>query len=323
MTLMTNLIETENPTLVKIAALLRQAEKAGTPAEAEAFSQKAQAMASRYSIDLSIARNFVPLHERKESPTSRDIRLSERPAFGKRGKQNKDQLVMLFSTIAGMNDVKIDIFADSSGVIAFGFPSDIDLVEMMYASLVIQMTDQANAYLARGEYKTETVWREKRVKDEWGYTETTYGVYPIDGRQARRSFNDGFRSSIAARLREGRSSAIRETEEAQILEAKAMGIEVNPFKDPTSDWYAPDSDEAKEWDEMTAQPSSVALVLVKKSEEVRDYHRSTSQARGSWKGSSASGVHSSGSYGAGRTAGQNARLGAPRGISGSRGSLAR
>lgn len=69
MILMTTLeLNTDNPTLVKIAALLRQAESTNNEAEAKAFTEKAQQMASLYSIDLALARNFVPAHERTWRP---------------------------------------------------------------------------------------------------------------------------------------------------------------------------------------------------------------------------------------------------------------
>ncbi len=307
-------IQTDNPTLVKIAALLRQAESTNNEVEAKVFTEKAQSMASLYSIDLAMARNFIPAHERKETPTHKSIR------WGLGNKRGQDQLVSLFDSISQANDVQINVYHDSSGVIVFGFPSDIEMVEMLFASLMVQMVEQANAYLKKGEYKSERVYREKKVANDYGGYDIVPGRYQMDGREARRSFQAGFISEISARLQQARRKAVQETEEQKIMEAKAMGVEVNPYKDPESDLYDPLSPEAKKWDEDHTQDSSVALVLVRKTEEVREYYKKASTARGSWKGSKAS-AYVGGSYGAGRAAGQNARLGAQKGLSGSRGSL--
>jgi hypothetical protein len=307
------MIDTDNPTLVKIAALLRQAEGTTNEHEAQAFTEKAQQLASLYQIDLAMARSFVPVRERKETPTHKSVWL------GERGRKGNDQLVTLFIRVGDANDVRCNIYHDSTGVIAFGFPSDVEVVEMMYASLAVQMVEQANAYLATGEYKKELVWREKRVKDKWGQTYVTHGQFPVDGRMARRSFNSGFTNEISTRLQQARQQAQNETEEARIVEAKALGVEVNPYRDPESDVYDPHGPAAVKWDDEHTQSSSVALVLVRKTEEVGGYYKDHSNARGSWKGSTASNRSGRG-YNAGRQAGQNARLSTAKGLSG-RGSL--
>ena len=312
---MTTTLQTDNPTLVKIAALLRQAESTSNEIEAQAFNAKAQQVASLYSIDLALARNFVPAHERKETPTHKHI-FWGLPS----NKRGKDQLVNLFDAIASANYVRINIFSNSSGVIAFGFPSDIEMCEMLFASLMVQMSEHAAVYLKKGEYKNESVYRDKKVYNEWGGYIVT-GFYQMDGREARRSFQAGFISEIRSRLSQGRKEAVQQTEEQKLLEAKALGVEVNPYKDPTNDLYAPDSEEAREWDKNHTISDSVALVLVRKDKEVSDYYSATSTARGSWKGSSARSSYG-GSYRAGGEAGRNARLGSQRGINGSRGSLA-
>lgn len=311
-------LQTDNPTLVKIAALLRQAESTNIEEEAKAFNEKAQRLASLHSINLAMAANFIPAHERKESPTHKSITWGGE-YHRKRG---NDQLVSLFTAIAGANDVRCNIYQDSSGVIAFGFPSDIEMVEMLFASLMIQMSEQVTAYLKKGEYKSELVYREKKVYNKsWGGYDIVPGRYQMDGREARRAFQAGFISEISSRLHAARRKAVQETEESRIMEAKAMGVEVNPFKDPEDPRYAPDCPAAAKWDEEHTMADSVALVLVRKDEEVNKYYSQTSRAKGSYKGSSAGPKYGTGAYGSGRSAGQNARLGAPKGLSGSRGSL--
>jgi hypothetical protein len=283
----------EDTLLVKIAALLRKAEST-TPEEAKALIAKAQELATLASIDIEMARSFVPKHERRETPVSEIVRI------GEAGKMGLATYCDLFMSIGRTNDLKFNIAHNSTYVVAFGFPSDIATTKVLYASLLAQMVDGSNKFLATGEHKTETTWRE--YKDAWG--DTHQGYKPVSGRTARISFQQTFALRIGARLREARQEAVSAAERAQTPVAAL----------PPSPYFANEP-------EVAEDEHSVALVLKAKSSEVAEFYKSKSDAKGSWKGGSRG--YSNKGASAGRSAADRARLSSPKGLGGSRGSLPR
>lgn len=262
--------------LDKIAKLHLQAERTDNPDEAQAFYAHAQLLASRYSIDLAMARAHALNKEKRETPTHRTITL------GRSGQKNNAALVQLFLTIARANDVKCNIAHNSTFVIAFGFPSDIDLAETLYVNISTQMVEQANKVLKKGDYKTETreVWSDK----DWCYV-----TKPMDGRVVRRNFYESFTNQIGLRLNEARRQAQ--------VQVEAERVETD--------------DAATE----SGEPG-VALVLAAKTEEVNDYYTKASTAKGSWRGGSYNGGYSAFGANAGAKAGQSANIGGERAIRG-------
>lgn len=180
--------------LEKVALLIAQAEGTDNQAEAEAFAQKAQSLATAYQIDVAEARARTAKKAQVEQPEQRTVRL------GERGTKGLKYFVDLYSTIAHSNDVTCNIASNSTYIIPFGFPSDIDLVTMLYTALVSQMVDSANKYLATGEYKNEKV-----------YSWQTGTHRSMDARVARASFYEGFIPAIGTRLREARREAVAAT----------------------------------------------------------------------------------------------------------------
>jgi hypothetical protein len=272
-------------TLDRISKLLAKAESTDSEAEREALMSKAQQIATLAAIDLEVARQHQVTKELREQPTQKRVVLFEGPD---KRKQGRHHFVNLFTSIGRANDLTCNIYHDSTGVIPFGFPSDIDVTEALYGSLAVQMVAAADAYIKTGAYKTETVYRAKRVKDDyWGGTQEVWDYFPIDARQARSSFYEGFISTITTRLFEAKR------------EAEKVEVEVT--------------------DAETGETTSTSgeLVLVGKREQVRDYYKANSTARGSWRGGSSS-ARSSGANTAGRSAGQSARLGGGASIGGSR-----
>jgi hypothetical protein len=187
--------------LDRISALLAQAERTNNEAEARAYFEKAQSLAATTSIDLATARLHTKNKETREAPERRQIKI------GAAGQRYLADRVELFDAIARPNGVKLDIAMNSTYVWAYGFPSDIDMVEALYASLVIQMTREGDAYLKRGEHKT-------------------LGVH---GAVARRSFYTGFRGEIGRRIR-----TINETAKSE-AEAEDLVVGTSPIAPTTSD----------------------------------------------------------------------------------------
>jgi hypothetical protein len=286
--------------LDRISKLLRQAEKAGTPEEADAFMAKAQQLATATAIDLEVARQHVADKERRKVPTMRQVKI------GEQGKRLLHTYVELFLAIARANDITCDIAHNSTYVYAFGFDTDIDVAEALYASLVVQMVEASNAYLHSGEFKAEKIWvpggyrrTGKRYYNEWTdryvqdteYVEGRYKSTPTI--TARKSFQVAFARKVGQRLTEARGQAIAAAEAA---EAELI-IPVSGVPDAAS--------------------TGTALVLRAKEVEVRDFYKATSRARGSYRGGRSS-TSSGHARNAGREAGAKARLGGERAIGGGR-----
>lgn len=151
-----------NKTLDRISQFIAQAENTTHPAEAEIFMRKAQELAEIASIDLAVARAHQAEKGKVEEPEERKIWVGER-----RSATNKWK-VELFLVIARANDCKCLILGDGMGVAPAGFPSDLEVVERLYASLVVQMVSAADAALKRGDNKrTKRVMKTKRETLAW------------------------------------------------------------------------------------------------------------------------------------------------------------
>lgn len=259
--------------LDKLAKLLNKAENASTPEEASAYMTKAQTLATQTSIDLAVARQHTAKKEQREQPTQKHV------IVGEHGKKNLRAFTDLFLAVANNNELKVNIAHNATYVNLFGFPSDIEVAEALYASLVFQMVESGNAFLRSGEYKKET----RRVYND---RKGAYVDKPLDGRIARANFYIGFTRAIGNRLFDARYEARQVVREQQ--------FEV--------------LNEAEEEVKVTGE-----LVLKAKAEEVDEFYSKVSTARGAYTGASTSkGSYSSRS--AGQSAGQNARLSAPKSI---------
>ena len=270
--------------LTRIAALLRQAESTDNQHEADAFMAAAQRLATLASIDLEVARQHTTGKERRARPVQTSIRIGE---LGKRGLRT---YVELFLAIARANDVTCDIASNSTYVNAYGFDSDIEVCESLYASLIVQMVRTSDAYLKTGDYRAETRVVRVRYRDSRGLEYTERERRPIHGSTARLSFQRAFAQRIGTRLAEARARAAQDAGNEVVATVDEAGAEITRCR---------------------------ALVLVAKQLEVKDFHRQQSRARGSWRGSQTSG-HSSQAARAGDRAARSARLATGAAIGGDR-----
>lgn len=253
--------------LTKLAALLRQAESTDNPHEAEAFMEAAQRLATATSIDLAVARAHTAKTERRVAP------IAQRVEIGEAGKRGLRTYVQLFLAVAHSNDLRIDIARNSSYVIAYGFPADVDTCEALYASLVIQMVRASDEYLRWGVYRQETVL--VRVRDERGRVTTQRR--PIHGTTARVSFQTAYAARIGERLQAARQATV----------AEIVQLEAAPSK----------------------SASNTALALTEKALEVSSAYQELSTARGTWGGFTTTGRTSRAAVRAGQRAADRARLG--------------
>jgi hypothetical protein len=270
-------VTTGEKLLDRIGALLAKAESTDSPHEAEALVAKAQQLATLHAVDLATARARTARRHRRQTPAQRKLVLGQPRQSGLR------QRVHLYVAIAHANDVKVDVARDSTYVLAFGFPDDLDVVAALFASLATQMTAAANAAIARGEHHQDQYWSEAA------------GGWRSDARVFRRTFNDAFVAVVGRRLQAARAAALAEHDRAA-----------------TSCRDGGDDGEA---------PVSGALVLAHKADEVAAYHRATSTARGTWRGGGAGTGWSQAGHESGTAAGRAARLTAAKDLPGARGSL--
>ncbi len=268
-----------------IAALLAKAERTDNPHEAEAYLAKAQHLATLRSVDLAMVRARTASARRRTAPTNRTVQV------GEAGKRANTHLVSLFVAVAQANDVKVDVARNSTYVIAYGMPGDLDVVEALWGSLAHQMVETANRYLDGGAWREETYSAVVRhrvgrwsipVADERPHTRQT----------ARAAFYRGFIQRISARLEQARQQALDEVQAEQQSAAASAGGRAGEAAGP-----------------------GAALVLREKHDEVQAFYRRQSAARGSWSGYRGAAAGDNGTAtGAGRAAAARARLGAQRGI---------
>jgi hypothetical protein len=175
-------MSTENPKLDTIRKLLAKAERAGTPEEAQTYTEKAVELMARHGIDAALlaASGDVP----DEIGATR-ITVSDPYSAGK---------ARLLGWTAAALRCRAVLHQASGGRVAavtvFGFASDREQVEVLFTSLLLQATSQLTRI--RPEARPRR-WQQENV-----------AAY-------RRSWLHGFAVSVHRRLR---ATQARVTEEA-------------------------------------------------------------------------------------------------------------
>jgi len=267
--------------LGKIAALLRKAESTDNEHEADAYLQAAQRLATLSSVDLAVARAHIAHAEKRPTPTQREV------AIGEPGKRGLKTYVKLFLEIGRANNLTCDIASNSTRVFAYGFDSDIDAAEALYASLVVQMVRASDSYIKSGQYAEELVARQVRVEGSGRYSYWAGNMRykyveeerPVHPSTARINFQLAFATRIGKRLAAAKKSA----QDQAVAEDPGTGVE---------------------------------LVLRAREVDLAAHYKATSTARGSWRASSSRAGYSELSQRAGDRAGRTARLGGEKAIGG-------
>jgi Protein of unknown function (DUF2786) len=115
--------------LTRIRAFLAKAESTTYPAEAETFTAGAQALMARHSIDHAL---LAALDEdSSEEPTGRRIGIDNPYEVPK---------AMLLGAVAEANRCRTVWSRELGFSTAIGFPADLDAVELLFTSLLIQAT---------------------------------------------------------------------------------------------------------------------------------------------------------------------------------------
>lgn len=271
-----------------IAALLAKAERTDNPHEAEAYLAKAQHLATLRSVDLAMVRARTARTRRRLAPVSRTVQI------GESGRRANTHLVSLFVAVARANDVVVDVARNSTYVIAYGMPSDLDLVDQLWGSLAHQMVEAGGRYLDSGAWRDETYRRVVRERvGRWSVPRVQ--ERPHTRQTARAAFYRGFIERIGSRLKQVHDDAVAEAATAAHADARRL---------PAADGTVP----------APGGPSA-EVVLREKAAEVQAFYVQQSKARGSWTGyRGAAGGDNGAATGAGRRAASQARLGSQRGI---------
>jgi hypothetical protein len=173
---------TKEDTLRKVRALLAKAEAEGvTPPEAEALTAKAAELMARYGIDAAMAavRGNV-----RATPTNKVFDISAPYA------QPKAHLLHVVAKALHCESITLGTRGPDDRVHIFGFESDIQQVEMLYTSLLLQMSHAT----ARHPIPRGLVGRQIMAE--------------------RRSYMLGFSSGVKPRLEEAYARAVAETDDS-------------------------------------------------------------------------------------------------------------
>jgi hypothetical protein len=164
--------------LARVRALLAKAESTTFPAEAETFTAGAQALMARHSIDhaLLAAAGRAP----SDRPGGR--RLGVDPPY-------EAPKASLLDAIASANRCRAVWSKDLGFATVIGYPTDLDSVELLFTSLLVQAVSALTRDGAR-----------------------------IDGRSRTRAFRQSFLLAYAGRIRERLNEATREQAEQAAAE---------------------------------------------------------------------------------------------------------
>jgi hypothetical protein len=132
--------------LRRIRALLTKAESTDFPDEAEALSAKAQELMTRHAVDAA----FLAVTDHPSLPgevVARRVHVSN---------PYPDAKVHLLSAVAAVNTVRVVWLEELGIVTTVGLPVDVDAVELLFTSLLVQATRALTAAGRAGTARTRS-----------------------------------------------------------------------------------------------------------------------------------------------------------------------
>ena len=191
--------------LGRVRALLAKAESTSFPEEAEALTAKAQELMARYSIDAALAGRGQGAPGRPEHVRVTIVNPYVSPK------------VHLLSAVARANRCEAVWMKDQGAVTVFGYPVDLEAVELLFTSLLVQATAAA---LAAGAQT-----------DAWGRSRT-------------RSFRSSFLLSFAVRIGERLAEAAADAVDEVVAEGEESATDLLPVLADRADAVRAERDRA-------------------------------------------------------------------------------
>jgi hypothetical protein len=167
--------EVDQRVLERVRGLLAKAESTTFEAEAETYTAKAQELMARHSIDYAL---LAAERGGKEEPLGRRLPIDN---------PYEAEKVTLVNAVAMANRAQAVWSQQLGFVTVFGFPADLDAIELLFTSLLVQAT---RAMTAAGQQRSPD-----------GRSRT---------RSFRQSFLTGFAHRIGERLRQATDTATAE-----------------------------------------------------------------------------------------------------------------
>ncbi|MEU6072921.1 DUF2786 domain-containing protein [Micromonospora sp. NPDC047074] len=165
--------------LDRVRALLAKAESTTYPAEAEALTGKAQELIARHSIDQAL---LAGVAEPADQPGG--VRLGTEPPYA-------GAKALLAQEVAAANRCEA-VWSDDLGfTTVLGWPADLEAVELLYTSLLVQAT----AAMLRGRDERRTRGGGRRTRD---YDESFLNAFALRiGERLRAATEDADRQAAA------------------------------------------------------------------------------------------------------------------------------
>lgn len=123
--------------LEKVRALLAKAESTEHEAEADALTAKATELMAKYGIDKAMAEARANV---KAVPSNKIVTIDEPYA------RVKSILINVIAQALNCQCVQLDTAGPKSHIHMFGFESDLEQIDMLYTSLLLQMGHAVNRY---------------------------------------------------------------------------------------------------------------------------------------------------------------------------------
>lgn len=123
----------------------------GNVEAAKSYREKAERMMVQYAIDDAMLAKLREADGVQDKPETRSV------TFGVSGSPVLTQYYNLMIRVAEHNRCKFIGFADGRGTLV-GFPKDMDFVEMMFASIRLQMMNKVEPKPSRTKSFDENVW---------------------------------------------------------------------------------------------------------------------------------------------------------------------
>lgn len=207
--------ESHQRTLRKVRALLAKAEATPYPEEAEIFTAKAHELMARHAIEQAVIEGVAQAGD----VASRSLGIDDPYARAK---------FSLLSAVARSNrcEAVLDVSTDQKIGIVFGFGQDLTNVEVLYTSLLVQVTSAMMAHGSVVDSRGRNRTRSFRSAFLFGFAHEVGNRFEANRRRAERNAAVWAGDSLLPVLAD-RADAIEQSINEMFPEAKVMGSSVS------------------------------------------------------------------------------------------------